>query len=114
MSKIINISLPEELVEKIDKLAKGEYASRSDFIRETLVRRIKGQRIVDEWGDNGELSLRFAGENVVRLAPAILLTRGIMSLMVEGYKVDINALQNGLQVTIPELQIVLQNSFRAA
>lgn len=54
MSKTINISLPEELVKKIDKLAKGEYASRSDFIRETLVRRIKGQRIVDEWGDEGE------------------------------------------------------------
>lgn len=54
MSKIINISLPEELVKKIDQLAKGEYASRSDFIRETLVRRIKGQRIVDEWGDTGE------------------------------------------------------------
>jgi Arc/MetJ-type ribon-helix-helix transcriptional regulator len=51
MSKTINISLPEELVRKIDQLAKGEYASRSDFIRETLVRRIKGQRIVDEWGD---------------------------------------------------------------
>lgn len=54
MSKIINISLPEDLVKKIDKLAKGEYASRSDFIRETLVRRIKGQRVVDEWGDAGE------------------------------------------------------------
>jgi Arc/MetJ-type ribon-helix-helix transcriptional regulator len=51
MSKIINISLPEELVREIDKFAKGEYASRSDFIRETLVRRIKGQRVVDEWGD---------------------------------------------------------------
>lgn len=53
MSRTINISLPEDLVKKIDQLAKGEYASRSDFIRETLVRRIKGQRIVDEWGDEG-------------------------------------------------------------
>ena len=50
-SKTINITLPEELVKKIDKAAKGEFASRSVFIRETLVRRIKGQRIVDEWGD---------------------------------------------------------------
>ena len=50
-SKTINITLPEELVKKIDKAAKGEFASRSDFIRETLVRRIRGQRIVDEWGD---------------------------------------------------------------
>lgn len=53
-SKIINISLPEELLKKIDESAGSEYASRSDFIRETLVRRLKGQRIVDEWGDDGE------------------------------------------------------------
>ena len=53
-SKIINISLPEELLKKIDKSARSEYASRSDFIRETLVRLLKGQRIADEWGDDGE------------------------------------------------------------
>lgn len=51
MTKVINLSLPEELLEQIDKAAKGDYASRSDFIRETIVRRLKGQRIVDEWGD---------------------------------------------------------------
>lgn len=54
MIKTVNISLPEELLERIDRAAKGEYASRSDYIRETLVRRLKGQRIVDEWGDYGE------------------------------------------------------------
>lgn len=47
MTKTINISIPEELLKQVDKAAKGEYASRSDFIRETLVRRLKGQRIVD-------------------------------------------------------------------
>lgn len=51
MTKVINLSLPEELLEQIDKAAKSDYASRSDFIRETIVRRLKGQRIVDEWGD---------------------------------------------------------------
>lgn len=51
MTKIINLSLPEELLKQIDKAAKNEFASRSDFIRETIVRRLKGQRIVDEWGD---------------------------------------------------------------
>ncbi len=54
MTKTINLSLPAELLKKIDVAAKGEYASRSDYIRETLVRRLKGQRIVDEWGDDGE------------------------------------------------------------
>jgi Arc/MetJ-type ribon-helix-helix transcriptional regulator len=53
-SKTINITLPLELVEKIDKAAKSEFSSRSDFIRESLVRRLKHQRIVDEWGDEGE------------------------------------------------------------
>ena len=53
-SKTINISLPEDLLKKIDEIAKTEYSSRSDFIRDSLVRRIKHQRVVDEWGDDGE------------------------------------------------------------
>jgi len=53
MSKTINISLPEELLKKIDAEAKAEYASRSDFIRDTLVKRLRNQRVVDEWGDEG-------------------------------------------------------------
>jgi metal-responsive CopG/Arc/MetJ family transcriptional regulator len=53
MSKTINISLPEELLKKIDEEAKSEYSTRSDFIRDTLVKRLKGQRVVDEWGDEG-------------------------------------------------------------
>ena len=47
-------SLPEELVRKIDEAAKADFANRSDFIRETLVRRLKNQRIIDEWGDDGQ------------------------------------------------------------
>ncbi len=54
MTRTINLSLPEELLKKIDLAAAGEYASRSDFIRESVVHRLKGQRIVDEWGDEGE------------------------------------------------------------
>lgn len=53
MSKTINISLPEELVKRIDAEAKAEYASRSDYIRDTLVKRLNNQRVVDEWGDEG-------------------------------------------------------------
>jgi metal-responsive CopG/Arc/MetJ family transcriptional regulator len=53
-SKTINISLPEELLKKIDEVAKSEFSSRSDFIRDSLVRRLKHQRVVDEWGDEGE------------------------------------------------------------
>lgn len=78
MSKTINISLPEDLVKKIDELAKGEYASRSDFIRETLVRRIKGQRIVDEWGDEGDW------ETVVdfrELSPTGILAKDVLKAL---------------------------------
>ncbi len=53
-SKVINITLPEDLLKEIDKAATNEYASRSDFIRESIVRKLKNQRVVDEWGDEGE------------------------------------------------------------
>ncbi len=33
----INISLPKELVKKIDEQAKKDYSSRSDYIRKSLV-----------------------------------------------------------------------------
>lgn len=52
-SKPINLTLPDELLKAIDKAAKSEYASRSDFIRESVVRRLKNQHVVDEWGDEG-------------------------------------------------------------
>ena len=52
-SRAVNITLPDELIKEIDKAAESEYASRSDFIRESVVRRLKGQRVVDEWGDEG-------------------------------------------------------------
>ena len=39
-TKIINISLPQEIVKKVDELAKRSFASRSDFIRQALVQKI--------------------------------------------------------------------------
>ena len=41
------------MVKQVDKAAKVEFATRSDYIRESLVRRLKGQRVIDEWGDEG-------------------------------------------------------------
>ena len=40
-TKTINISLDEKLLKEIDKAAKAEYASRSDYIRQALVGRLK-------------------------------------------------------------------------
>lgn len=35
-TQTFNISLPKELVKRVDELAKKEYRSRSSFIREAL------------------------------------------------------------------------------
>lgn len=42
-SQIINISLPKELVDKIDKAAKDQYGSRSEYIRQAVVGRLRAQ-----------------------------------------------------------------------
>jgi len=39
-SKTINISLDEKLLKEIDKAAKAEFASRSDYIRQSLVNQL--------------------------------------------------------------------------
>jgi Arc/MetJ-type ribon-helix-helix transcriptional regulator len=49
-SQIINISLPKDLVEKIDKAAKNQYANRSEYIRQAIVGRLKAQDS-DIWED---------------------------------------------------------------
>ena len=49
-SRALNITLPEDLIKKIDQAAKSEYTSRSDFIRDSIVRKLKKLEL-DEWGD---------------------------------------------------------------
>ncbi|MCX6129602.1 MAG: chemotaxis protein CheX [Proteobacteria bacterium] len=67
-----------------------------------------------EWNEAGELHLCFQGGNLVSITPLILLEQGTNTLMIEGYKVDIQQDQKGLRVTIPELQITLEAVIRAA
>lgn len=45
-SQTFNISLPRELVKKVDQTASNQYSSRSDLIRSVLVRYLKD---LDEW-----------------------------------------------------------------
>ena len=46
----INISLPKELVQRIDSAAKAEFASRSDYIRQALVGKLNADRTQrDDW-----------------------------------------------------------------
>jgi metal-responsive CopG/Arc/MetJ family transcriptional regulator len=49
-TQTINISLPKELVKEIDKAASSEFASRSDYIRQALVGKLKADKTQqDDW-----------------------------------------------------------------
>lgn len=60
-AQTINISLPKELVKKIDSAAKAEYASRSDYIRQALVGKLKADKSAsDDWNLLESLSAEIA------------------------------------------------------
>jgi metal-responsive CopG/Arc/MetJ family transcriptional regulator len=60
-SQTINISLPKELVQKIDTAAKAEFASRSDYIRQALVGKLRADKVQsDDWDLLEALSLEIA------------------------------------------------------
>jgi len=48
-SKTVNITVPSELLKRVDALAKRDYTSRSDIIRQALLDKLR----TDEWGDEG-------------------------------------------------------------
>jgi Arc/MetJ-type ribon-helix-helix transcriptional regulator len=51
-SQTVNITIPKELLKQVDALAKRDYTSRSDIIRQALLAKIR-KTSVDEWGDEG-------------------------------------------------------------
>lgn len=64
-TQTINLSLPKELVKKIDNAAKAEYASRSDYIRQALVGKLKAdQAQSDDWDLLEALSMEIAEKAV--------------------------------------------------
>ncbi|TAK89001.1 ribbon-helix-helix protein, CopG family [Patescibacteria group bacterium] len=46
-TRTINISLPVKLVDEMDKAAQGEYSTRSDFIRDSILRKLSSTQ--DRW-----------------------------------------------------------------
>ena len=50
-TQTINISLPKELVKKIDRAAKEDFASRSDYIRQALVGKLRADKTRDQTDD---------------------------------------------------------------
>lgn len=60
-TQTINISLPEDLVKEIDSAAKAEFASRSDYIRQALVDKLKSDKAQqDDWDLLEALSVEIA------------------------------------------------------
>ncbi len=60
-TQTINISLPKELVKKIDRAASAEFASRSDYIRQALVGKLKTDKAQqDDWNLLEALSAEIA------------------------------------------------------
>lgn len=53
-TQTLNIALPEDLVKKVDDLAKKEYRSRSELIREALRAYIRNSKSWEELFTYGE------------------------------------------------------------
>ena len=67
-TRTVNISLPIELVEKVDRAASLEYATRSDYIRAALLARLRAS----------ELNLYDKDGNGVDLAAFIETARNVL------------------------------------
>lgn len=42
-SKTVNISMPEELLKKLDERAEKDFSSRSDYIRKAVINQLKAE-----------------------------------------------------------------------
>ena len=51
-SQTVNITVPRALLKRVDALAKRDYTSRSNIIRQALLDKIRSAKM-DEWGDEG-------------------------------------------------------------
>lgn len=60
-SQTFNISLPRELVKKVDLTAKKEYKNRSEFIREALLVRLREKEKWDQIFKAGEKAMKDMG-----------------------------------------------------
>ena len=72
-TKTINLSLPEELLKDIDRAAKAESRTRSDFLRESVRQRVL-KRDLDELNASGRVQATKLGltiEDVPRLVKEV-------------------------------------------
>ncbi len=57
-TKTFNLSLPEELVKKLDEQAKKDYSSRSDYVRKAILNQMRTEqsleRVLDKANAKGK------------------------------------------------------------
>ncbi len=46
-TKTFNLSLPEELVKKLDEQAKKDYSSRSDYVRKAIINQMRAEQSLE-------------------------------------------------------------------
>ena len=54
-TRTINISLPKKLVSLVDEAAKNEFATRSDFIRDSILRKLRDTE--EQWEPVADFTL---------------------------------------------------------
>ena len=82
-SQTVNITVPRELLKQVDALAKRDYTSRSDIIRQAMLEKIRRPQL-DEWGDplseNWQTLIDFREEGYPNGIPANEFIEAINSL----------------------------------
>ena len=60
-AKTFNLSLPKELVDKLDKQAKKDFSSRSDYVRKAIVNQLRIEQSLESVLDRANIKGKKAG-----------------------------------------------------
>ena len=60
-TKTFNLSLPEELVKKLDEQAKKDYSSRSDYVRKAIINQMRAEQSLEAVLDKSNAKGKKAG-----------------------------------------------------
>lgn len=60
-TRTFNLSIPEELVEKLDEQAKKDYSSRSDYVRKAIVNQLRIEQSLENLLDRSNARGKKAG-----------------------------------------------------
>ncbi len=60
-TKTFNLSLPKELVERLDEQAKKDYSSRSDYIRKAILNQMRAEQGISQIFDMANAKGKKAG-----------------------------------------------------